>query len=297
MSKVLYSKYNSMRRPEFTTITKIVENDGERFVVKQAMEECANNHLLQMRENYTRIRDIYENIRVIKAETYLDEKLQFEFIEGKSLAAELYENIKETEYEDLIARIRALMDEVLRCKKQYVVPFAMTEQFKRLFPDCVPQGGNALAIVNLDCILNNFVRSGAELYCLDYEWIFDFPIPVDFLKYRILACIYREQQPVLKEKNISLEQMAKDLGIEAAALLLYKKMEFCFQEYVHGEHVKYIYLENYKKKIDTIENMQLAIQLKEQHIQNLETKLEQIRHSLKNPLYGVKIFARRFMKK
>ena len=44
-AKVLYAKFNSARRPEFRVTTEICEDEGGRFVRKQASEEVAKAHL------------------------------------------------------------------------------------------------------------------------------------------------------------------------------------------------------------------------------------------------------------
>ena len=48
MREVLYTKYNSRRRPIFQLSTSILEEDGKRFAQKKAIQAHAEEHLRNM---------------------------------------------------------------------------------------------------------------------------------------------------------------------------------------------------------------------------------------------------------
>lgn len=295
MKKYLYTKYNSTRRPEFTTATSILEEDGQRFILKRPLEACAIPHLEQMKRNYELIQSIYKDIMVLPYSEDDNHGLQFAFVEGDTLTSLL--EFDKDKYDNLLNQIRFFLNEVLDVQEENMIPFSMTEQFQSIFPNCKPSEEKAFAIANMDSIFDNFVRCNDSLWCLDYEWVFSFPVPVKYIQYRILLYVYKRNISFFKECDILEEEFIKEFDFSQEQLALYEQMEHCFQEYVHGENVRYIYLENYKRNINTIENLQMAIKLKEQHITNLENQLSQLKHAMKNPLYGMKWMISRVWKK
>ena len=80
------------------------------------------------------------------------------------------------------------------------------------------------------------------IYCLDYEWVFLFPVPEHFVKYRILYYFYEQYSSVMKQ--LSLDQILSAFGITPEMAEVYRKMEENFQNYVHGENQQ-LYLGNY----------------------------------------------------
>ena len=80
------------------------------------------------------------------------------------------------------------------------------------------------------------------IYCLDYEWVFLFPVPEHFVKYRILYYFYEQYSSVLKQ--LTLDQILGYFGITPEMAEVYRRMEENFQSYVHGENQE-LYLGNY----------------------------------------------------
>ena len=129
-----------------------------------------------------------------------------------------------------------------------------------------------------------------KLYCLDYEWVLDFPVPAQFIRYRNLHYFYRKFGSFLSAFCPRREFLER-LGIDREQAELFAGMEASFQEYVHGRKEAYAYTKRYEKQIKTfreimeeqertrqqfahqIEDYKLAVQLKENHIQNLNVMI------------------------
>ena len=64
--------------------------------------------------------------------------------------------------------------------------FHMTEEFCRIFGSPrLPRGLKSLAVTDIDMVLANvIVENGWNL--IDYEWTFEFPIPLSFVLFRII---------------------------------------------------------------------------------------------------------------
>ena len=280
MSKVIYTKFNSTRKTEFQLKTSIVDGDDGRYVVKSPLNKKAQKHLDTIGVNYNRLKDYYKDIKPVPYEA-CEEGIAFPFVEGKTFMSDIdFENddinlIKEKIANDL--------KEILNINQIYEKDFEITSEFKSIFPGCNPKEEKAYSRANVDSTLSNFIRTDDAIWCIDYEWIFDFDIPVKYIVYRCLFYLYMEHIDELKKK-IGLNDFLS--GFEIGDLELYEKMETCFQEYVHGEKRRYIYTKNYLKRMDSFEylldkeretvELTKEIGLKENHIVNLEKKITEL---------------------
>ena len=265
--EVLYAKYHSTRRPEFRITTEICESEGIRFVRKRAAGKAAEAHLRAMKDNRELLREYYEDIRLIPAEEDGD-GLRFPFAKGKTLEeAVAAGNPGKEEY---LSRVKEKTDRVLAVREEYKVPFQSTEGFEAVFGDIRPEEGvPAVCPANLDPLLSNFIENDGVVTCIDWEWVCSFPVPVDFLRFRILLYLYTIQTQDLKI-GLSLEEMFGWFGIREEEIRLYREMDDRFQQYVHGENRAYIYPERYLKKNLDVEDMARGLSEKEKTIRNLE---------------------------
>ena len=243
MSKVLYAKYNSLRAPEYQVTTKIIEEAGKKLVVKLPSFDITKQHIETIRSNYTKLQDYYKNIRVIPYSDYRD-GVAFEYLEGKPLLEDV--DLAGDEDAALVEKLSGLMDRIMDVRDEYKTTFSMTESFANTFPGCSPGDGvEALRLSNLDSIFSNFIETEEGLVCLDYEWVLDFPVPVDFIRYRVIRYLYVEEAESLSPRY-EVRDLLKRFGLTDEDIDLYEKMDDCFQLRVHGENRKYMYLGNYK---------------------------------------------------
>lgn len=67
-----------------------------------------------------------------------------------------------------------------------------------------------VAPANIDAIFENFIIIDHERYInIDYEWTFDFPVPIDFIKYRTL--LYFSQIIEVRCKMLSIRTIFKKI--------------------------------------------------------------------------------------
>lgn len=65
------------------------------------------------------------------------------------------------------------------------IPYERTEAFVQVFGDVtLPEGQKCRKVTNIDMIFSNVVLEGDSWHLIDYEWTFDFPIPLNFVLYR-----------------------------------------------------------------------------------------------------------------
>ena len=202
--EVSYVKFACQRRPEFSIFTAIAGD----HVIKRPLTAAALEHIRNLASNREKVAGLYNSIDPIDCEIRGDSAI-FPFIEGESLTIEDLDKV--FDYKEPLSR------------------FEVTDRFREIFGDIdVPEGEQAYPVVNVDSNLDNFMVSGDKTYCIDYEWIFDFPVPVRFVRYRTLFYA-----------GISPEKFT-DFGYSDEDVKLFHSMEIAFQQYVSGDDFKYI---------------------------------------------------------
>ena len=242
--RVLYAKYNPARKPEYRITTEICEDESGLFVRKRPGEDAARVHLDNIYENSVALRDYYRDIRVIPVQR-MDDALKFPYINGKTLAEQI--ETRQFDRKAFVARVNEQLDKVLSVQEKYVVPFEMTEGFEATFGKVEISDMLALNPANIDSLLTNFIETDAGTYCIDCEWVCRFPVPIGYIRYRILRYLYLDDVGY-RLQGASLEEMLGWFGISGNMLDAFREMEKCFQQRIHGGSWKYTYTENYRKK-------------------------------------------------
>ena len=266
MSELLYIKYNSHRRPEYQLSTRIVSDRDKKKVIKLPLTKIAETQIRAIKKNYLKLSNYYKTITSIEYKDF-ENGLSFEFIEGRSVLSGI--DFAKDDIEKIQSKLLKVLDEVLDVKDEYLCEFEETEEFKKVFPDKHPSG-IAFKLCNLDSIFTNFIRTTDGIKCIDYEWVLDFPVPVNFIKYRMLHYLYEENNAYLSSKA-NFDGFISCLSLTNEEIKLYTDMEMDFQYLVHGDNVKYIYLERYKKRMYTSEGAYQQIDSKDNHIDNLNS--------------------------
>lgn len=90
---------------------------------------------------------------------------------------------------------------------------------------------------NIDALFENMLVTADGTYAIDYEWVFLFPVPAGFVKYRTLVYFYRRYKSLLggQAEREFIGQFPEYVKADEKLLSLYEAMERGFQEYVHGE--------------------------------------------------------------
>lgn len=277
--QVLYVKYNSARQPAFRVTTEICEDANGLFVRKRVGEDAARVHLETIHKNSASLQDYYEDIQVIHSEP--DETgLRFSYIKGQTLAEQI--DARRLDKDGFVALVNEKLRAVLSVRARYRVPFEATPEFEALFGKADIGSAPALNPANIDSLFPNFVENESGVHCIDCEWICPFPVPVDFIRYRILRYLYLNQVQA-QLKGVSLEEMLGWFGFSEAELETFWEMEKRFQQHIHGEKWKYIYTERYKKPALSfadaerkIHAQEALIRDKDTHIRNLNARIEQL---------------------
>ncbi|MCM1157852.1 MAG: class I SAM-dependent methyltransferase [Bacteroidales bacterium] len=240
-----FAKYGRCRKEEFRVKTELFEKDNCRYIKKQALNEQAKQHILCLKENERKWKSCLPNLHYL--EGYIDgEDYVTPFIDGEDLEVYFYRYRND---------IELFIEKFCYYKEKYLLPdnqkfdvFHVTEDFISIFGDLYPQNQRTLNCTNIDLIFSNLkLATNGELYCFDYEWVFDFPIPYDYVIWRSAMQLYSQYRAYLM-KHMTIDEFLVRAGIEKKDLSIYMKMEQHFSEYVFGIQQRECYLKNYKQK-------------------------------------------------
>lgn len=228
--KIIYTKFSNDRRAEFSIRTNILQGeDGKRYIEKLPMYDEGKSHVdalsqweKALTEKYADT--VYEPNRMVSVEGHTC----FEFVEGETLEHRLDELLRADKVEEVCQELLAFADVVRKVNSS--VAFEVTEDFGKVFGDVVPTAGMCYGgATDIDMIPANVILQNEQRVILDYEWTFDFPIPVHYVIYRILH-YYVEgstMRHVLHACNLY-----ERAGLSEEELKVYATMEKAFQAYI-----------------------------------------------------------------
>lgn len=243
MKKVLYTKFNSTRKPEFRLSTSIVLSENGTYVVKRAMEDKANAFIGILKSNYDML---CSHDTAIVPVPFTEEKdgLHFDYIEGRHVLGNI--DFHCDTYERILSEIEAGIDLLFDFSEENTRPFKMSRRFQEIFPECEVCKARSMHVTNIDSIFDNFVIKDGTIWCIDYEWVFDFDIPARYVLYRALHYLYQDKMDFL-ERWTDEASFLNHFRFDEKEISLYEKMERNFQQYVHGKDWNYIYTKHYEK--------------------------------------------------
>lgn len=228
MNKAIYTKYSPDRIPKFNIVTSIYENENKkRWVEKRIGNTEAKEHL-------DNIFCIYENMQSkclnpnIKFNTCTksNEKLIFDYVEGKLFSEELDDCLKQESYPQFLRKIQEyyeLLTSLFELKE-----FRITESFVKLFGSHnFSREFKSTEFTNVDLTFDNLILKD-KINIIDYEWTFSFPIPLEFVFYRALK-VYKIKED---KKDINILEICKTFNITKHDIEQFDSMEQHFQDYV-----------------------------------------------------------------
>lgn len=252
MDKLIYTKYSNERCARFAIRTDIYEDEqGRRCVRKYADTEAARPHIEHIQTVYEQMQTQFAGSRFVPNRAELHpEYIEFEYVEGETLEKQLDAYLAADDQKGFAALVNTYADEVRRVygaartmdtkiahenttadttagTAQEAVS-AYAEAFGTVtLPTPVPMAQG----VDIDLIFANIIVTGDTWTAIDYEWTFDFAVPVDFLLWRA-GKVYLENYA--NRACISEEQMNALLGVAQENAAAYRQMEIYFlQQYCY----------------------------------------------------------------
>lgn len=216
---------------------------------------------------------------------------------------------------DVISAVEEALHVAVSCRPEFISPFAVTPEFLEVFgraqADKAGEGKQeaelsdldfekeslAFRTSNVDALFENVMLctergkgkeeeagqpkpliSQEEVpLALDYEWVFSFPVPESFLRYRALFYFYDSCREELQELFGDRERFLSEFSITPSMISVYERMEHSFQFYVHGENQE-IFLENYyvsTKPVKDLRQMAKEFYQAKDRIEQLKAELSE----------------------
>ena len=224
--KILFASITSERDKRFQICTKIIDRNGKRFVRKEALNNESKKHIQSLITNENVLKETYKNcelFKIRKISAINDNWIEFSFLDGITLDTYLnsFNEEKKTEL------LTGLWNELLNCP---LTNIKVNKSFRRVF------GGSLTDIDNLhwsknqnvDLLLSNIYLQNDKYIISDYEWVFSFAVPLEFIYFR---SVYYSDALTDKDRYYQLARIRKsDLNKFVSA-------EKAFQDFVAGNTV------------------------------------------------------------
>ena len=239
----LFCKYSNERSREFSIVTEIIlDEQGEKLVQKYNCFPEGSRHIARMVQLGKRLDKIYSQYGyTVVLSNWTNDRIQMPFISGHTMTEELINLIENDSFLDLQMQLVSFVKTIRSMHNQ--CEFRVTDSFIDVFGLAINllDNGNGYSkryrcstLSNIDLLFDNILIGKDKKYIIDYEWIFEFPIPVEFI-------LYRSFHYFLVENNIKsnkvIEMIDNILGFSETEKGVFSQMEKSFQQYILGNAI------------------------------------------------------------
>lgn len=231
--RVIFSKFSGERADRCAIRTDILEGVSGRKVVKKALKAAGRAHILHLEKAEKALSGQYPMLNVNRVIDAGEDSVTLEYLTAsRTLDNEATQLLAQGRREDAFALVRRVCDLIRSAAK---TPFAVTEDYTALFGPCAGEETDALSaqVTDVDMLLENLlVQDDGYWQLIDYEWTYDFPIPVDYVCYRVWHYFLSRSLP--GEDSAAILQAE---GFTAQRLQRYAEMEENWQSAIAGDKV------------------------------------------------------------
>lgn len=246
--KKIYSKFTKERDKKFRIETAIyLTEDGKKTISKKALLPEGQEHIEKMLQNYQYFKN--QGICLLTPCRMENKAVFFEFITGDSYYTQILQALENKE-QGCLQQILDKYKNIFETLYPVQVPFEKTEKFVSVFGEReIPSGMAAVEKLDIDLTFDNLVENGENTFILDYEWIFDFPVPVKFAIYRALFAFALKHKTALN-KLMTEDELFEYFSISKEERKFFAEMNDGFMNYVEGKDYSYSRtLNQYKQEV------------------------------------------------
>lgn len=216
-----FIKIGAQRKDEFNIYT-IIWSDGK--VSKTPISEKSTDHIKRMVEGSKH--DIGK-IRCLDAKLK-DGSLYYDFINLKSCEYMILDFIAKNDKEKFFELIEDIYDALFY--NSFESDEYATEEFLKIFKEKSEIKFHCHEKSYLDIILGNMFIIDGKFTLIDYEWIYDFQIPLEYIFYR--AFNYHFYSNKMFREFTSFEEIFEHFNLDTENLKLFKRWEHNFLEHI-----------------------------------------------------------------
>lgn len=238
--KADYVRYASDRGRDYAVRTTLADTQ----VCKRPLYPQGAAHVAHIAQAYGRLCRQYADTDLLfnrcrMVGTGAQAYAQFDRIHAQALQTQVEQAVTTGHFEQVLEQLKRLMRYIRNGGDP--VPFAETEDFIRVFGKIqgldVLTGSACSQVSDIDLILPNiFVDEDDRWHVIDYEWTFFFPVPQNFIIYRTLFFLHRENP---QQKQLAMDRLLKAASISREEAAVYAQMETAFQRFAAGGQTPY----------------------------------------------------------
>lgn len=267
---LLYVKYNRGRRLKYQIKTSIYDDNGKKVVIKEGISEKAQDHINKIYYNWKLMSGFYKSYHIEKPEL-INNKLYCNYEEGVTLAELLQNAARENNQKEIDRLLNLYLDILMNFNNTELIDFEYTNEFKNLFGDIKGlEGTKCLKVSNIDLNMDNIILENNKIKIIDYEWVYDFPIPMDFIIYRNMILLYAKEKKFFN-KEIICKYLSSNITLEKLGELYYAFNSLIYKLDEIGLEYSDI-LTNYRKKDTNINPYNIQLYYKDDENKYSEEK-------------------------
>nr|WP_302598824.1 glycosyltransferase [uncultured Cellulosilyticum sp.] len=234
--KKLFVKYSKNRRDEFKIKTEIFRDEmNEIKARKVALKPDGLAHIKQMSDNFSSLKKIYNSSAEIVASKLEGNTIEFSYLEGETLDCIINDKFKVGGIEQLIKDIQEYKEFIYQLSP--LMSFEPTKEFEKIFGQVTLTNMQSHSYSNVDLIFDNIIIKNDKKYIIDYEWVFPFTIPINYILYRAVN-VFLNKYRLSNITNEQLKQIFEKIGINDSELECYVAMEDNLMKYIGAINVE-----------------------------------------------------------
>ncbi|MFA5324278.1 MAG: hypothetical protein WC373_16505 [Smithella sp.] len=271
----IYAKYSRYRLPEFQMATIIYREDGKLFSKKTALTPKAQEHVRQIYDNFCTLKESWGHVKIADAKIK-DEEIFFEYINGESFNSKLLQSVLKRDKEEFLNLLRKYTQFINGLDSFKVDHFKACDEFLGIFKQSVElRDVTCLRITNIDLVFDNIFLLGKNEYAIiDYEWVFRFPVPTEYIIYRSVMYFSRYREYL--QNFIDIDEIFDYLQIDKQKVEIFGQMENSFMEHVAGKKTLNCLSQKYIKTTNSLLDIeQKAVDALRQTLVDCERRLSE----------------------
>lgn len=232
LSDLEYIKYSTDRKDCFKISTSIRNNNEKKEVVKTAFNTEAKEHIASVLKNSKK--EICDGICMLNARKLDDFSISYDFINSYNLDFainnEIIENNADKIFDIIDDFFNKLDSSCQNCK-------FVNDDFKEVFGSLSIDSSETSCMnpANIDMIFDNIYYIDNNYLVIDGEWIFDFPVPTGFIKWRSINELYNKH--LILRQIIDISKLYNRYNISQNEVDIYNEWNRHFTEiYVGGNN-------------------------------------------------------------
>lgn len=187
------------RREDYRIITRLENINGKCAAIKQPLTKASETHVLRMYENYRKYKKMH-GFELAQCRPVNGCEVKFDFIEGKKLSKHLENLLREKDKDGFLKTLDWYYSRLLS-DTELTDNFYSEEFLKTFGSEKLEMPLHCGKVSNVDMNFDNIIMNGQDAKIIDYEWILEIPVPVEYIFYRnfVYNKFIAENKELLKE--------------------------------------------------------------------------------------------------